>query len=36
MWGVFVYKEVQGNEIIVFFTGGAVLISGAVCIALAS
>jgi glucose uptake protein GlcU len=36
MWGVFIYKEIQGNEVIVFFSGGVILISGAVCIAVAS
>ena len=36
MWGVFIYKEIQGNEVTVFFSGGVILISGAICIAVAS
>mmetsp|Transcript_9226 Transcript_9226/g.13894 ORF Transcript_9226/g.13894 Transcript_9226/m.13894 type:complete len:347 (+) Transcript_9226:44-1084(+) len=36
VWGIVVFKEIKGQEITVFFVGGAILISGAVCVAIAS
>lgn len=36
IWGIFIFKEIEGKEILVFFVSGIVLISGAICIALAA
>eukprot|EP00392_Amoebophrya_sp_AT5.2_P019409 g20229.t1 len=36
VWGIVVFKEIQGKDIIVFFLGGIVLICGAVLVALAA
>lgn len=36
LWGIFVFKEIQGPAVQVFFLAGAVLISGAVCLAASS
>jgi glucose uptake protein GlcU len=36
MWGIFVFKEIEGKQIYIFFGGGIILISGAVCVSLAS
>mmetsp|Transcript_8021 Transcript_8021/g.11022 ORF Transcript_8021/g.11022 Transcript_8021/m.11022 type:complete len:151 (+) Transcript_8021:1-453(+) len=34
LWGIFAFREIQGDAVYVFFTAGAVLISGAICLAL--
>lgn len=34
IWGIFVFREIRGPAILVFFLGGAILLSGAVCLAL--
>jgi glucose uptake protein GlcU len=36
IWGITVFKEIQGRAIGVFFISGGILISGAVCVAVAS
>ena len=36
IWGVFVFKEIIGNNVIItFFGGGAILLTGAVMLAVA-
>lgn len=36
IWGIVVFKEIRGREVTVFFLSGAVLIAGAVAIAIAA
>eukprot|EP00466_Bigelowiella_natans_P000257 jgi/Bigna1/66196/fgenesh1_pg.1_\ len=34
LWGIFAFREIQGEAVYIFFASGAVLISGAICLAL--
>lgn len=34
LWGIFVFKEIRDRAVFVFFASGAVLLSGATCLAL--
>uniref|UniRef100_A0A7S2X590 EamA domain-containing protein n=1 Tax=Lotharella oceanica TaxID=641309 RepID=A0A7S2X590_9EUKA len=34
LWGIFVFKEITGYAVLVFFVAGFILICGAVCLAL--
>jgi len=34
LWGIFVFREISGRAIIVFFVAGLILILGAICLAL--
>lgn len=36
IWGIIVFKEIKGEEIILFFSSGGILIAGAVCVAVSS
>jgi drug/metabolite transporter (DMT)-like permease len=36
VWGVVVFKEIRGKDVLVFFSGGSVLILGAVLVAIAA